>query len=174
MTNEISSDVASPALSDVELLRLAYKAALVSPDPSTQTGGLLATSDRVPLLTTMASNGFARGVGASSDRLERPLKYSYIEHAERNVIYGAARQGITTEGTILVTTWTPCAECARAIIQAGVCEMIVLVTDEVAHWADSIDIGMAMLAESGVKVTSVVGPLGQCEAVLREGEIFLP
>jgi dCMP deaminase len=122
----------------------------------------------------MASNGFARGVAVSGERLERPLKYSYIEHAERNVIYGAARQGIATLGTILVTTWTPCAECARAIIQAGIIEMIVLVTGEVAHWSDSIDIGTQMLKEAGVKVTSVLGPLGQCEAVLREGAGFHP
>ena len=42
------------------------------------------------------------------------------EHAERNLIYYAARKGIALEGAILYCTDAPCEDCARAIISSGI------------------------------------------------------
>ena len=42
------------------------------------------------------------------------------EHAERNLIYHAARHGIALEGADLYVTHAPCVVCARAIIMAGI------------------------------------------------------
>ena len=39
-------------------------------------------------------------------------------HAEANAIYFCAKHGISTNGTVLYITLSPCANCALAIIQA--------------------------------------------------------
>ena len=54
------------------------------------------------------------------ERQERPEKYYWFEHAERNSIYNAARIGVSTKGSkMYMTCGVPCADCARAIINAG-------------------------------------------------------
>jgi dCMP deaminase len=42
-----------------------------------------------------------------------------VEHAERNLIYFAARKGIRLEGASLFITHSPCVPCARAILNVG-------------------------------------------------------
>lgn len=69
-------------------------------------------------------NEFPRRVADTPHRRERPFKYIYTEHAERNAIYWAARTGIPLLGTRVYLTWFPCVECARALVQAGVVELI--------------------------------------------------
>lgn len=41
-------------------------------------------------------------------------------HAEENAILFAARRGISTYGSMIVTTYGPCYRCARMIVQAGI------------------------------------------------------
>ena len=70
---------------------------------------------------SLGYNGAPRGCDADEDhRLERPEKYWWMEHAERNAIYNAARVGTPLAGSTLVCTHHPCMDCARAIVQAGV------------------------------------------------------
>lgn len=67
-----------------------------SPDPSSQIGVVI-----VPLAShkrVMACNTFPERV---TPRLERPEKYAFIEHAERNGIYHAAKYGIVLNGATL-------------------------------------------------------------------------
>ncbi len=45
-------------------------------------------------------------------------------HAEANAIAWAARKGISTEGSTLYTTMSPCIECAKLIINAGIDKVI--------------------------------------------------
>ena len=45
-------------------------------------------------------------------------------HAEANAIAFAARNGISTNGASLFTTATPCRECAKLIINAGIIEVV--------------------------------------------------
>ena len=70
------------------------------------------------------TNHFPCGIEKKQERLERPLKYSLIEHAERDAIYDAAKSGKSTSGTIMYAPWFACADCGRAIIQAGISEVI--------------------------------------------------
>lgn len=44
-------------------------------------------------------------------------------HAEINAILFAARNGIATEGSSIYITCSPCVNCAKAIIQAGIKEV---------------------------------------------------
>jgi dCMP deaminase len=55
-------------------------------------------------------------------RWERPEKYEWVEHAERNAIYNAARSGVRTKGATMYLNYAVecCAGCTRAIIQSGI------------------------------------------------------
>ncbi len=53
------------------------------------------------------------GVKDLTNRFERPIKYMFFEHAERNAIFTAARHGIRTEGATLYVQALPCVDCAR-------------------------------------------------------------
>jgi dCMP deaminase len=88
-----------------------------------------------------------------------PSKYAWIEHAERNAIYLAARHGISTEGCAMFVELTPCVDCARAIIQAGVVE-VVINRDRASEYSgerysDEHSIALDMLAEAGIAVRFV-------------------
>ena len=48
-----------------------------------------------------------------------------MEHAERNAIYNAARCGTPLEGCTLYVEIMPCMDCGRAIVQAGIREVII-------------------------------------------------
>lgn len=53
------------------------------------------------------------GVQDLPNRFQRPIKYMYFEHAERNAIFTAARHGIRTDGATLYVQALPCVDCAR-------------------------------------------------------------
>lgn len=60
------------------------------------------------------------------ERWERPLKYDYVEHAERNAVYNAARIGTALKGCKAYLNWEPypCKDCAKGFIQSGIVEVI--------------------------------------------------
>jgi dCMP deaminase len=49
-----------------------------------------------------------------------------VMHAEQNVIAFAAKYGISTKDTTLYVTVSPCINCAKLIIQAGIKEVVYL------------------------------------------------
>jgi len=59
------------------------------------------------------------------ERLVRPTKYLWIEHAERNAICNATRAGTATEGCTMYVEIMPCMDCARAVVQAGITQVVV-------------------------------------------------
>lgn len=173
------SNTVSPTTVAVDLkwLRYAYRfAAENSTDPSTQNGAVLVGYDRDMALME-AANCFPEGVSdADPARWERPLKYSYVEHAERNLIYRCAKYGIITQGLIMYVPWYACAECARAIIQAGIKEVVghkAMLEKNSERWKDSIALAHGMLDEAGVKHRAVEGEIGGLE--LRfDGALWRP
>jgi dCMP deaminase len=167
-------------MSPADILRLCYRAAAGSPDPSTQNAAILCDHVRghlIPLEHTLAVNDFPRGVHHHPERWERPNKYAFVEHAERASIYMAARGGVHTTGLIMVCPWAACADCARAIIAAGIRRLI---THRQAHdrspqrWTDSIDVAHLMLAEAGVTIDWHDGQLGDTPPVRHSGELWQP
>jgi dCMP deaminase len=128
-----------------------------SEDRSTKIGAVLVKNNRV---VAVGYNGMPTGVNDDlNERHERPTKYYYFEHAERNVIYTAARNGIVTEGATLYTTGVPCADCARGVIQAGISDIVVWKKgsglEGTNRWADSIQAGETMLHEADVAIWEV-------------------
>ncbi len=95
-----------------------------SKDRSSKVGCVIVGPDNE--IRSTGFNGFSRGVNDDKDeRHERPAKYLFTEHAERNAIYNAARHGTPLKGCRIYQDWIPCARCARAIIQAGLVEVVV-------------------------------------------------
>lgn len=137
---------------NLNYLQMAYQVALDSPDPSTQLGAIIVKNDTV---IGVGCNTFPHRVRKVLNRLERPAKYSYIEHAERNAIFSAARAGNSTVGATMYAPWFACADCGRAIIQAGITKVIGhkqrfdLVSD---RWDDSIKISFEMFEEAGIEI----------------------
>lgn len=132
-----------------------------SPDPSTQIGVCIVlafVTDQHPGFITDC-NHFPLGI---APRLERPDKYAYIEHAERNAIYHAAKLGIALEGATLYMIGMgppsgPCDGCARACIQAGIKRVVAMPYKPIPEgmWSDSIGPGTKMLIEAGIEYVEV-------------------
>jgi dCMP deaminase len=66
-------------------------------------------------------------------------------HAEENAIVQAAYNGTTTKGARMYTTFTPCTNCAKLIINAGIIEVVARV-----NYPD--DVGTKLLKDAGVKL----------------------
>lgn len=138
-------------------LLVAYNAATKSSDLSTQNGAVIVARDNIVL---QACNELPRNVKAKGERMERPLKYS---HAERGVVFEAAKYGVSVQGCTMYACWAACADCARAIIQSGIAKVVTHkdtmdMTPE--HWKDSIKIAFEMFEESGVVVEFISGKIG--------------
>lgn len=146
---------------DKDYLLMAYEEATKSPDLSTQNGALL-LSAQPPHAFVMAHNTLPDGVQVLPERLERPLKYEYTEHAERNVVYQAAKLGIPTLGATMYVPWWACSDCARAIIQAGVKRVVGhqdMFDGTPERWKESIATAMIMLKEAGIEMDLIKGKL---------------
>jgi dCMP deaminase len=85
----------------------------------------------------------------------RPMKYLWIEHAERNAICNAARAGTATDRCTIYVEIMPCMDCARAIVQAGIVEVIVSAERMKAYSSDYYNehFGMVEVLFSEAKVT---------------------
>jgi dCMP deaminase len=138
----------------------AQEAAAGSHDPHTQNGAVLVP--RAAAYVCIGVNKIPAGVSANG-RLSRPEKYAYIEHAERSAIYAAARVGTPTLGATLYCPWFACMDCARAIIVAGVAEVIGHVRPRAAtpeRWLGQVVKAEAMLREANVAMRWLAEPLG--------------
>lgn len=149
-------------MKDFQYLRQAYEEAkYLSTDPSTQNGAVLINPEGIVIAT--AANHFPRGVQETPERWDRPLKYHYVEHAERNALYKAAKLGHKTYGSKMYVPWFACADCARGIIQCGVEEVIghqKMYDGTPDRWKESIHEAWTMLDEAGVKHRLIVADFG--------------
>lgn len=146
---------------DLEILRdVCLHARRFSSDPHTQNAAALAAANSVVLL---AANAVPYHLDATYELLKRPEKYNFIEHAERAVIYKAASVGLATEGATLYCPWFACTDCARAIILAGIREVVGLAAHRAAtpaRWRENIDTACQMLEEAGVGLRWLAGAVG--------------
>lgn len=129
---------------------------LKSKDQNTQIGALIVGPDNE--IVSTGYNSFARGIDdGQPERQERPEKYYWFEHAERNAIYNAARIGVSTKNcTMYVTCGIPCADCTRGIINAGirrlVCESQPVSGATGFIWDEHTKRSLIMLEEAGVEI----------------------
>lgn len=100
-------------------MRIAEIVAERSHDTETQVGAVLIHS-KTGAIIAQGFNGFVRGAPDKILPTTRPDKYPYMVHAETNLIYNAARHGISTEDCFVVCTMSPCSNCMRALWQCGI------------------------------------------------------
>lgn len=136
-------------------LNIAEQVKLKSKDQSTQIGAVIVGTDNEVLST--GYNSFPRGMDDTlQERQERPEKYFWIEHAERNAIYNAASVGTPLKGsTIYLTSGLPCMDCARGIVNSGIkvvwCKSV-CTTKNKEKWVESQTKSLQLLNECGVQV----------------------
>lgn len=136
---------------DRTFLALAKEIAKRSKDPSTQVGAVIVGPDNE--VRSLGYNCFPRGVDdGAPGRLERPLKYKWLEHGERNAIYNAARVGIPVKGCSMYISWLPCSDCARAIIQSGIDKLVVEDLSIPGRWRADFLVSLPMLREARISI----------------------
>jgi dCMP deaminase len=125
-----------------------------SKDNNTQIGAVIVGKNKEVLST--GYNSFPRGLNDNLEaRQERPEKYFWFEHAERNAIYNAARIGVSTEGSeIYLSCGIPCVDCARGIVNAGIKRVHCLADGgpDNEFWYERVQRSIIMFQECGVEV----------------------
>ena len=110
---------------DEYFMGIAMLAARRSKDPSTQVGACIVSPDNIIIST--GYNGMPKGCSDDEfpwDRTGEDTKYPYVVHAELNAILNA--NGRDLRGSRIYVSLFPCNECAKAIIQSGVKEVVYL------------------------------------------------
>ena len=124
-----------------------------SEDESTQCGAVIVCPNNRRV--DSGYNGLPRGVELTPERQERPIKYEFFEHAERNAIFNA--DFIELGSTMFLNySPSPCPDCARAIIQKGITTIVGPAESfpgkgKGTHY-DVHNAALAMLKEAGVCV----------------------
>jgi len=137
----------------IGLMRDVITLAHDSVDPSTQNAAFLI--DDTFNVRASAINQIPIGTYHRDDMWERPNKYFFVEHAERNVIYKAAADGIKTSRLTMVCPFLACADCARAIVISGIRRVVRLkLKGNGVHpgWMKSVLIGDEIMKENGVEI----------------------
>jgi len=128
-----------------------------SKDRSTKVGAVIVDDDNSVIATGF--NSFPRGVNDDIDsRHDRPAKYMFTEHAERNAIYNAARRVLKGSTLVLQYGPCPCHDCTRGVIQSGIKKIIVPKGSYFpgkGEWSDSLNAAMTMLDEAGVEIEEI-------------------
>lgn len=137
-------------------LGLANYVAVKSKDKHTQVGAAIVDKDNN--LIAVGYNGLPRNVNDTiPERYKRPEKYFWMAHSEINCIFTAARLGTPLIGHKLYCSWTPCVDCAKAIIQVGISEVIVdfdrnKKMERSPRWKESLIRSKTMFKEAGIKL----------------------
>lgn len=112
---------------DTYFMGVAKLSAMRSKDPSTQVGACIVSKDNKIL--SVGYNGAPKGFEDDEMPWDREgdflnTKYAYVCHAELNAILNS--HGANLEDSKIYVDLFPCNECAKAIIQAGIKEVIYL------------------------------------------------
>lgn len=124
-----------------------------SKDESTKVGCVIVGPEHE--VRSTGYNGIPRNVNDTQEkpeRHERPEKYYWYEHAERNAIYNAARNGIPLNDCTMYVTMYPCADCARGIIQSGIKTLKCYAENTTKLPDANYNASLKMLQEAGVNI----------------------
>ena len=140
---------------DEYFMGIAMLAARRSKDPNTQVGACIVSQDNIIIST--GYNGMPKGCSDDvfpwdrSGENEAATKYPYVVHAELNAILNAS--GRDLRGSRIYVALFPCNECAKAIIQSGIKEVIYL--SDKYHDTMLNLVSKRMLSAAGVKFTQL-------------------
>lgn len=139
---------------DEYFMGVAILAGMRSKDPSTQVGACIVDNDNKIL--SQGYNGLPRGCSDDEFPWNREgnmleTKYPYVVHAELNAILNS--RGTSLVGSKIYVDLFPCNECAKAIIQSGIKEVVYL-SDKYAD-TDIVKASKRMFSAAGVKMTKL-------------------
>ncbi|MGB4408311.1 MAG: dCMP deaminase family protein [Sphaerochaeta sp.] len=134
---------------DDYFMGVAVLSSMRSKDPNTQVGACIVDQDHK--IVGVGYNGFPIGVSDDEIPWERDgdwldTKYPYVCHAELNAILNSISSSL--KGCSLYVGLFPCNECAKAIIQSGIKEVIFL-SDKYAQ-EDNTKASKRMFDQTGV------------------------
>ena len=135
---------------DEYFMGLAHLSAMRSKDPSTQVGAVIVSGEH--RVVSIGYNGFPNGCSDDEFPWEREgdtlkTKYPYVTHSELNAILNYS--GGSLAGAKLYVSLFPCNECAKAIIQSGIKEVI-YDCDKYAH-TPAVMASKRMMDAAGVR-----------------------
>jgi len=143
-----------PMTWDEYLLRIAQTVSLKSKDPSTKVGAVI-----VGPAHEIRTTGFNGAPMGCDECHERPKKLLVTEHAERNAIFLASRFGTPLLGCTLYMNVDvpPCAECARAIINAGIVRVVGVSGRKwgKGDWEESRETAIELLEKAEIPMDSI-------------------
>ncbi|HBJ19357.1 MAG TPA: cytidine deaminase [Clostridiales bacterium] len=139
---------------DEYFMGVALLAAERSKDPNTRVGACI-VDDQNRILST-GYNGFPQGCSDDEfpwnrNEADGETKYKFVVHAELNAILNT--RGKSLAGSRLYVGLFPCHECAKAIIQAGIREVIYL--SDKYFGTDSTVASRRMLEAAGIHMTQL-------------------
>ena len=140
---------------DEYFMGIAILAAKRSKDPNTQVGACIVSKDNIIIST--GYNGMPKGCSDDEFPWDRKgendaaTKCPYVVHAELNAILNA--NGRDLHGSRIYVALFPCNECAKAIIQSGIKEVLYL-SDKYADTMMNL-VSKRMLDAAGVKYTQM-------------------
>ena len=141
---------------DEFFMGLASMSALRSKDPSSQVGACIAGPDYK--VVSIGYNGMPRHCPENKLTWDKDIgtlnnKYLYVCHAEFNAIINA--MGHKLDGCTIYVNLFPCNECAKAIIQSGIKEVVY----ESDKYANTIPVKASkrLLKLAGIKVRKYTG-----------------
>ncbi len=138
---------------DEYFMGVSLLASMRSKDPSTQVGACIVSGDNK--IMAVGYNGFPRGCSDDEFPWERnaessnDTKYPFVCHAELNAILNAGGQDL--RGAKIYVALFPCNECAKAVIQSGIKEVI-YISDKYAD-TPATQASKKMFDAAGVKYT---------------------
>ncbi len=149
---------------DEYFMGVAMLAAKRSKDPNTQVGACIVSPDNIILST--GYNGFPKGCSDDEYPWAREgaeTKYPYVVHAELNAILNSGGRSLL--GATIYVALFPCNECAKAIIQSGLREVVYL-SDKYEDSAATLA-SKRMLTSAGVALRRLVPSRDRIELDLR-------
>lgn len=126
-----------------------------SKDPNTQVGACIVNKNNV--IESIGYNGLPKGCSDDEFPWEKEgemlnTKYPFVVHAELNAILNA--KGRDLSGCKIYVALFPCNECAKAIIQSGISEVVYL-SDKYSN-TDSVKASKMMFKCAGVELRQLV------------------
>ena len=156
---------------DEYFMGIALLSSYRSKDPSTQVGACIVDSNNK--IMSVGYNGFPIGCDDDSFPWDRSAdsdydtKYPYVCHAELNAILNNG--GRNLQGCKIYVALFPCNECAKAIIQSGIKEVI-YISDK---YADSVGVRASkrMMDAAGVQYKKITLGHDELKISFREEDI---
>ena len=159
-------------------MNMVYLISMKSKDPSTKQGAVIVSPHN--RVKSIGYNGMCRGINDNLlMRYDRPRKYIWFEHAERNAIYNSES---SLTGCIMYTNGISCGNCARAIIQVGIKKIVYdiewheremkVLRKNPDSWENEIFDSIEMFKEAEVELQGVKIKYFKTPERFRRGEIF--